>query len=54
MSFVLAQQQGWLTQNGKLPYDPVVSGDFAALRAAVADGTADFFSKTPIPRNCYT
>ncbi|KAB8360904.1 hypothetical protein FH972_024637 [Carpinus fangiana] len=43
MAFVLADQQGWLRGRGKLPFEPVVCGDLAALRRAVTDGSADFF-----------
>ncbi|KAI1468574.1 periplasmic binding protein-like II [Daldinia caldariorum] len=43
MGFVLADQQGWLTP-GSAPYsDFVVLQNFANLRKAVNDGTADFF-----------
>jgi hypothetical protein len=42
MGFVLADQQGWL--DGSSPYaDFVVLQNFANLRKAVNDGTADFF-----------
>lgn len=43
MGYVLADQQGWLTP-GSAPYsDFVVLQNFANLRNAVNDGTADFF-----------
>lgn len=43
MGYVLADQQGWLTP-GASPYsDFVVLQNFANLRKAVNDGTADFF-----------
>ncbi|KAL5117365.1 hypothetical protein ACEQ8H_004681 [Pleosporales sp. CAS-2024a] len=44
MSFVLADQQGWLDTTSDRPPFPVEPLDtFANLRAAVNDGTADFF-----------
>lgn len=42
MSFVLADQQGWLAQTAE-PFDVEVIGDFAALRKAVRERGADFF-----------
>lgn len=43
MGFVLADQQGWLTP-GESPYaDFVILQNFANLRNAVNDGSADFF-----------
>lgn len=43
MSFVLADQQGWL-KDSKAPFDVKVVGDFAALRAGVNEkASADFF-----------
>lgn len=43
MSFVLADQQGWLNE-AKAPFDVEVVGDFAALRAGVNEQKkADFF-----------
>lgn len=44
MSYVLADQQGWLTSPEKSPYKEFkVLQTFDKLRAAVNDGTADFF-----------
>ncbi|KAI0100089.1 hypothetical protein GGR51DRAFT_533792 [Nemania sp. FL0031] len=46
MGYVLADQQGWLSSSpdSSAPYsDFVVLQNFANLRAAVNDGTADFF-----------
>lgn len=43
MSFVLADQQGWLDESGKAPFEFVVCGPFAPLREAVNSGKADFF-----------
>ncbi|KAL7625203.1 hypothetical protein AAE478_004418 [Parahypoxylon ruwenzoriense] len=44
MGYVLADQQGWLSSSGSSPYaDFVVLQNFANLRKAVNDGTADFF-----------
>ncbi|CAK7203869.1 hypothetical protein SEUCBS139899_006618 [Sporothrix eucalyptigena] len=44
MGFVLADQQGWLTEGGAKPFeDTVVLNTFANLRAAVNSGEADFF-----------
>lgn len=45
MSYVLADQHGWLEQ-GKEPFDIVVAGDFASLRRSVreeGDTPAEFF-----------
>lgn len=43
MSYVLADRHNWLTP-GRPPFEPIVLGDFAALRSGVnADDTADFF-----------
>jgi len=42
MSYVLADQQGWL-EEGKAPFEFVVCGPFAPLREAVNSGKADFF-----------
>lgn len=45
MSYVLADQQGWLEQ-GKEPFDVVVAGDFASLRKSVREEgemPSDFF-----------
>lgn len=43
MSYVLADQHGWLTP-GKAPFDVVPLGEFAALRHGVNEGDkADFF-----------
>ncbi|QIX02020.1 hypothetical protein AMS68_007537 [Peltaster fructicola] len=43
MSYVLADQHGWLKDNSK-PFEVVPIGDFAALRHAVNEGNkADFF-----------
>jgi ABC-type nitrate/sulfonate/bicarbonate transport system substrate-binding protein len=44
MSFVLADQQGWLdTSSGSPPFPVEVLNTFSNLRDAVNDGTADFF-----------
>lgn len=45
MSTVLADTHGWLDSKpgAKPPFEVVVCGPFADLRAAVRDGTADFF-----------
>ena len=46
MSYVLADQQGWLEQGGQEPYEVVVAGDFASLRKSVREEgatPADFF-----------
>jgi ABC-type nitrate/sulfonate/bicarbonate transport system substrate-binding protein len=45
MGYVLADQQGWLSPTSKeAPYsDFVILNNFANLRSAVNDGTADFF-----------
>ncbi|OTA31969.1 hypothetical protein BTJ68_08801 [Hortaea werneckii EXF-2000] len=48
MSFVLADQQGWLQQGGgsgqaAAPFGVEVIGDFAALRKAVQEKKAEFF-----------
>jgi ABC-type nitrate/sulfonate/bicarbonate transport system substrate-binding protein len=44
MSFVLADQQGWLESgSGKDPFEVVPIGDFKALRDAVNGDKADFF-----------
>lgn len=50
MAFVLAGREGWLKAQGETgtaaaaaPFDVKVIGDFAALRAAVKEGAADFF-----------
>ncbi|KAH9909651.1 hypothetical protein F4778DRAFT_775565 [Xylariomycetidae sp. FL2044] len=44
MGYVLADQQGWLTSSSSPPYsDFVILQNFANLRNAVNDGTADFF-----------
>ncbi|KAJ9660591.1 hypothetical protein H2201_006849 [Coniosporium apollinis] len=43
MSFVLAEQQGWLKSDGSPPFEPVVLNDFAGLRKGVNEGQADFF-----------
>lgn len=43
MGYVLANQQGWLSSSEQPYSDFVVLHDFARLRAAVNDGTADFF-----------
>ncbi|KAF2402984.1 periplasmic binding protein-like II [Trichodelitschia bisporula] len=43
MSFVLADQQGWLEKPGQLPFEVVPLDTFAKLRQGVNDGTADFF-----------
>ena len=44
MGYVLANQQGWLATPDAKPYsDFVVLNNFERLRAAVNDGTADFF-----------
>ncbi|KAF2153481.1 periplasmic binding protein-like II [Myriangium duriaei CBS 260.36] len=43
MSYVLADRHSWLTP-GRPPFEPIVLGDFAALRAGVnANNDADFF-----------
>ena len=42
MSYVLADRHGWLTP-GRPPFEPVVLGDFKALRAGVNGTDADFF-----------
>jgi len=42
MSYVLADQRGWLTQ-GSEPFEVVPAGKFDALRKAVKDSSADFF-----------
>lgn len=41
MSFVLADQQGWLAS--KEPFEVVPIGDFAALRKSVNEKSSDFF-----------
>lgn len=41
MSFVLADQQGWLSSTAPFEFFPLQT--FAALRNGVNDGTADFF-----------
>ncbi|GAP92715.1 putative periplasmic binding ii protein [Rosellinia necatrix] len=44
MGYVLADKQGWLSAPSSAPYsDFVVLQNFANLRNAVNDGTADFF-----------
>ncbi|KAI1429587.1 hypothetical protein F5Y12DRAFT_412964 [Xylaria sp. FL1777] len=43
MGYVLADQQGWLTPSSAPYSDFVVLQNFANLRNAVNDGTADFF-----------
>lgn len=43
MSFVLADEQGWLEGPGEAPFDFVVCGPFKPLRDAVNSGDADFF-----------
>ena len=44
MSFVLADQRGWLgPSSSNDPFEVVPIGDFAALRKAVNEGKADFF-----------
>lgn len=44
MSYVLADQHGWLESSSKSPFEVVPLGDFAALRNGVNDGDkADFF-----------
>ena len=44
MSFVLADQRGWLDPSSSNdPFEVVPIGDFAALRKAVNEGKADFF-----------
>ncbi|ODA79848.1 hypothetical protein RJ55_05445 [Drechmeria coniospora] len=44
MGFVLADQQGWLTNAAQPPYaDTVVLNNFESLRNAVNAGDADFF-----------
>ncbi|KAK5133883.1 hypothetical protein LTR08_007112 [Meristemomyces frigidus] len=48
MSYVLADQQGWLSASSSAPAEQAPFGveqigDFAALRAAVRGGKADFF-----------
>jgi ABC-type nitrate/sulfonate/bicarbonate transport system substrate-binding protein len=44
MGFVLADQQGWLSNNPQQPYsDTVVLNNFENLRNAVNSGDADFF-----------
>ena len=43
MAFVLAERKGWLTSADKTPFTIVPQGNFASLRAAVADGRADAF-----------
>lgn len=43
MSSVLAQQHGWLNDDGTMPFEIVVCGPFAPLREAVNTGKADFF-----------
>ncbi|KAI1171954.1 hypothetical protein F4777DRAFT_27235 [Nemania sp. FL0916] len=44
MGYVLADQQGWLSPSGPPPYEEFVAlSTFAKLRAAVNDGTTDFF-----------
>ena len=44
MSFVLADNMGWLSSTpGKAPFGVVPLQTFANLRAAVNDGSADFF-----------
>lgn len=44
MSTVLADKHGWLdTKSGQPPFEIVVCGPFADLRAAVNSGKADFF-----------
>ena len=44
MSYVLADQKGWLDADSKKdPFEVVPIGDFAALRKSVNDETSDFF-----------
>ena len=43
MSFVLAENFGWLKYSGGSPFSVVPLQTFAKLREAVNDGTADFF-----------
>ncbi|KAI0143725.1 periplasmic binding protein-like II [Xylariaceae sp. FL1272] len=44
MSYVLADEQGWLSSSSSPPYsDFVILQNFANLRNAVNDGSADFF-----------
>ncbi|KAI1266537.1 periplasmic binding protein-like II [Xylariaceae sp. FL1019] len=44
MSYVLADEQGWLSSSSSSPYsDFVILQNFANLRNAVNDGSADFF-----------
>ena len=43
MSYVLADQHGWLNASGKDPFGVEVIGDFAALRKSVIEKTTDFF-----------
>ena len=43
MSFVLADQQGWLSSSAQEPFDFVPLQTFAALRKAVNESTTDFF-----------
>jgi predicted solute-binding protein len=44
MSYVLADQHGWLKQNGSTaPFEVVVAGNFESLRTAVRSKSAEFF-----------
>ncbi|WPH03904.1 Hypothetical protein R9X50_00678700 [Acrodontium crateriforme] len=43
MSYVLADQRGWLDGAKEDPFGVEVIGDFAALRKSVTDKTSDFF-----------
>ncbi|KAI9880901.1 MAG: hypothetical protein M1830_009969 [Pleopsidium flavum] len=43
MGFVLADTKGWLKTPGDPPFEVVPLQNFAKLREAVTDGTADFF-----------
>ncbi|KAK4971828.1 hypothetical protein LTR66_011420 [Elasticomyces elasticus] len=43
MSFVLADQHGWLSSDAKTPFEVVPLGDFKALRGGVNGNEADFF-----------
>lgn len=44
MSYVLADQQGWLSPSSPKPFEVVPIGDFTALRQSVGDdATSDFF-----------
>lgn len=43
MSYVLADQNGWLNSSGEDPFEVTPIGDFRALRTSVIEKKADFF-----------